>query len=532
MAPREVEQRTSPEELIARVSEKFRIMRVSAKHIIDIRSMETKSTACMNVLNSPKGLRRRLTSLTDVQPQLSFDEADANDQSRDDVDRGYHTDPSAHIFRRKHLDEDCPRAIFSDSSPADSSESSEESCEETTLENLVSKGSGLEKEHNLSAALSLYDSAVQGGVVEEDLSVAYLQFRMGVLLWKCGSYEKSLSALKRAHAVFEGEGGMRVRVLAEIYYTLGRTLASLSNRKKARKYFMKALRTIEYDQFVDNNVQQADEELYAKILSSVGSLLVSHGSYEMASSVLDEAITLQRRLHGEHHADIAGTLLVYGSLNEALRQYEFAARCYLQALDIYRNQSSTAYSSNVDVAVTLSNIGWLYYLSHDYSSAKHSYEEALELMIPILGSDHRNVSSLRVQMGMVLAQQGNLKSALKLYRQALEGQRRVLGDEHEDVALTLSLVGSVYKDMGRSNKAAEFTEHSLAIRQQVVGPRTIVVGTTLVQLGQIQMELGDVSSAAMCFATALNIFYEQSLPASDSRVAEASKLLVQVRGSV
>ena len=115
---------------------------------------------------------------------------------------------------------------------------------------------------------------------------------------------------------------MRVRVMAEIYFALGRTLASLSKRNRARKYFMKALRTLEFDQFVDNSVRPEDQELYAKILTQVASLLVSNGAYEMASKVLDEAITLQRDILGPDHADIAGTLLVYGFLNEALHHYE------------------------------------------------------------------------------------------------------------------------------------------------------------------------------------------------------------------
>eukprot|EP00977_Amphora_coffeiformis_P022258 scaffold10697_cov151-Amphora_coffeaeformis.AAC.1 len=472
--------------------------------------------------------RRRLTSLTDVQPQASFDEEDISPSPnsprghRDDVDRGYHTDPCIATIRKYEDEQSHRRPSVVE---IDSSESTEDSYEDCTLEDLLRRGTGLEQSQGVQAALSLYDQAVQDGLVEEALNIAYLEYKMGTLLWKCGSYKKSLSLLKRSLRAFESEGGLRVREIAEIYFAIGRTLASLSNRKKARKYYMKALRTLEYDQFVENRVNPNDQKLYAKILAQVASLLAGHGNYVIASGVLAEAITLQRQVLGPEHTDIAGTLLVYGALNEALRQYEYAAKCYLDALEIYRNNTSNTIFSNVDISVTLSNVGWLFYLTHDYANALHSYEEALELAIPVLGEQHRNVSSLRVQMGMVYAQQGNLKTALRTYRQALEGQRAVLGDEHEDVALTLALVGSVYKEMGKLRKAAEFTEHALSMRRTIMGPDSVVVGTTLVQLGQVYVAMGEPVAASDCFLNALAAYHVNGLPVTDPRVVEAREPL-------
>lgn len=502
--------------------------------------------------------RRRLTSQTDVViSQFSFEEdkepapptaqgqvrstafpqndpdEEEDEEIRDGValgDKGYHADPCNNMSVRRGPMSERIGSWLMDPEPVESSESSEEeSIEECVLGEILSKGRGLEREEGLGEALALYKSAVREGLVEECLNVAYLEYRMGTLLWKCGSYEKSLALLKRAKDVFEREGGMHVHVLAEIYFALGRSLASLCHRKRARRYFMKALRNLEYDQFVDNIVRSEDQELYARILTQVACLLISHGGYEMASEVLSEAITMQRSILGPQHLDIAATLLVYGSLNEALHQYEYAAKCYLEALEIYRSNKSTSFASNVDISVALSSIGWLFYLTQDYSSALHSYEEALELVVPILGDTHRNVSSLRVQMGMVYAQQKQYKGAVKIYRKALQGQRTVLGDQHEDVALTLALVGSVYKDLGKHRKALEFTQRALSIRQQLDGFASTRVGMTFAQLGHIYLEMGEIAAASHCFTSTLTTFYEQSLPSADSRVADAQECMARIR---
>lgn len=522
---------------------KFRnptVGKAESPNIFDMRGMTNSPQTSFDEENMAGKTRRRLTSLTDVQPQASFDDDDLPPGShsplghQDDVDRGYHTDPclakSRLICEFDHDDHSRPNGSpGSRIETIESSESSEES-NECSLEEILRRGTGLEQSQGVQAALSLYDQAVQDGLLEGALDIAHLEYKMGWLLWKCGSYEKSLSVLKRALHVFESEGGLRVREIAEIHFALGRTLASLGNRKKARKYYMKALRTLEYDQFVDNSVNPENQELSAKILAQVASLLVSHENYDMASGVLNEAITIQRQVLGPHHTDIAGTLLVYGALNEALYRYEYAAKCYLDALEIYRNTTSTTIFSNVDISVTLSNVGWLFYLTNDYANALHSYEEALELAIPVLGEQHRNVSSLHVQMGMVYAQRGDLKMALRTYREALNGQRAILGDEHEDVALTLALVGFVYMEMGKLRKAAEFTEHALSMRKAIMGPNSVVVGMTLVQLGQVYTDMEESVAAANCFSSALATYHVNGLPVTDPRVTEARESLSQMGG--
>ena len=476
--------------------------------------------------------RRRLTSVTDVQPQSSFDD-DENTPSYSliehgaEVDRGYHTDPCIVTIHRKSETELRSRgsALVE---PFDSTESSEESYEDYAFQQLLLKGAGLERNDGCQAALAFYHQALQQGVFEETLNIAHLEYKIGTLLWKRGSYEKSLKSLKRSLRAFESEGGLCVRIIAEICFLIGRNLNSLGNRRRARKYYMKALRTLEFDQFVENEVRAEDQVLYANILVQVASLLVVNGSYEMASSVLGEAITLQRHLLGPEHSDIARTLLVYGSLNEALRQYEYAAKCYLDALDIFGNDTSCDMSSAVDISVTLSNVGWLFYLTENYASSLRSYEEALQMIIPVLGEDHRNVASLRVHVGMVHAQQGNLKTALKTYRRALKSQRSILGDDHEDVALTLALVGSAYKQWGKHIKAVEFLQHALSIRQKVLEFNSVVVGCTFVELGVVYMEMGELSHASYSFSEALAIFHENGVPLTDTRVVEARECLSMI----
>ena len=522
---------TVPEVSVVCMSKKIQNSAVGtdSHHIFGMKGMSTSPHEAFEMsTQSMSKPRRRMTSLTDVQGQASFDDEDISPSSssprghRGEDDRGYHTDPCIVKVRKDENEQSHRRPSVVE---IESSESTEDIYEDCTLEDLLRRGTGLEQSQGVQAALCLYDQAVQDGLIEEALNIAYLEYKMGSLLWKCGTYEKSLSILKRSLRVFESEGGLRVREIAEIYFAIGRTLASLSNRNKARKYYMKALRTLEYDRFVENNDNLIDQGLYAKILAQVASLLIGHGNYDVASGVLSEAITLQRQVLGPHHTDIATTLLVYGSLNEALHQYEYAAKCYLDALAIYRKNTSNTISSNVDISVTLSNVGWLFYLTHDYTNALHSYEEALELALPVLGDQHRNVSSLRVQMGMVYAQQGHLKTALRTYRQAVEGQRAVLGDEHEDVALTLALVGSVYKGLGKLRKAAEFTEHALSLRRKITGPDSVVVGTTLFQLGQVYNAMGEPVAASNCFSSALTVYLRNGLPATDPRVVEAREPL-------
>jgi tetratricopeptide (TPR) repeat protein len=159
-----------------------------------------------------------------------------------------------------------------------------------------------------------------------------------MLLWKLGDYPKSLKRLKEARDVYEQDGGLQSEILVEIYSALGKVAFSTGNLYQAKRYYVKALRTIEFDCLLEGESQHI-QLLQAKVLRLLGNVLLAVGGNtdKMANAIM-EALRVQHRITGCWHGDYASTLLTLGQLHEAQGAFASAAGIYLDALDIYRSQ--------------------------------------------------------------------------------------------------------------------------------------------------------------------------------------------------
>lgn len=383
---------------------------------------------------------------------------------------------------------------------------------------------------DLTGSINYLLQVLQSRILQEPLRKAYLFYWLGKLYWKAGNYRSSLHYLKRARSTYESEGdGLQSEVLIEIYCAMGQVAISTSHWHHAQKYYTQALRAIDFDGLVEGTRSRTRQMqlLQAKVMRQLGFLLLKLGIQEhsvlsKAEAAIHQALQLQQQLLGIWHVDFGSTLLVLGQLYEQRGDFVNAAGTYLDALDIFRNAKSLSGSCHTDMGVALSRIGWLYYISRQFSEALEVYKEASDSLISRLGPSHPNLASLYVQIGLVLKEQRKYSRALKHFKKAIKIQRSVFGDTHECTAQTLLHIASVYKhDSSRIFKAIDCISHALYIRTSVIGEWHISNVQVWVELGRTQQIAGLHKESLGSVKTALDICYKNSLPSHHDLVREA-----------
>ncbi len=202
------------------------------------------------------------------------------------------------------------------------------------------------------------------------------------------------------------------------------------------------------------------------------------------------------------------TLNNIGEVYYLLGERQKALEYHNQALPIRRSVGDRP-----GEATTLNNIGEVYSSLGERQKALEYYNQALPI--------HRSVGNRSGEaatlngIGMVYNSLGERQKALDYYNQALP-IRRSVGDRSGE-AKTLSNIGSVYSSLGEKQKALDYYNQALAI-QRSVGNRS-GEATTLNNIGLVYSSLGERQKALE--------YYNQALPIQRSvgnRPGEATTL--------
>ena len=185
---------------------------------------------------------------------------------------------------------------------------------------------------------------------------------------------------------------------------------------------------------------QLESETSALLLARTAYYLYERGRYSEAEPLYQQALEMRKRLLGEEHPDVAGSL---------------------------------------------NNLAGLYRSQGRYSEAEPLYQQALEMRKRLLGEEHPSVATSLNDLALLYDSQGRYSEAEPLYQQALEMRKRLLGPEHPDVATSLSNLAELYNSQGRYAEAEPLYQQALQILEQQLGaehPNTVTVRNNLESL--------------------------------------------------
>ena len=215
-------------------------------------------------------------------------------------------------------------------------------------------------------------------------------------------------------------------------------------------------------------IQQVPEADAARAMSTIGAELSDLNQFNGAKKAYSKALETFRRLAKANPAaydlDVAMTLNNLGNLHYKTNDYAHAAEKFAEALEIFRQQSATHPTYEPLVADTLNNLGNCHMEINDYAQAAEEYVEAWEIYHrldaayptaydPYVATTLDNMGKLCRKMdGPAPATAEKLTEFLKIYRRLSTADPAAYEPK---VAQTLNKLGTCHMETNEYVQAAE-----------------------------------------------------------------------------
>jgi serine/threonine-protein kinase len=281
---------------------------------------------------------------------------------------------------------------------------------------------------------------------------------------------------------------------------------------------------------------QEQPEVRAELMDTIGRVYCTLGLPDRAEPLLEEALTLRRRLLPADAPEVADSLQNLAWLYHQKGDYPRAESCYREALARRRQSGADA----MPISTTLFTLGWLLADQEDFEAAEALFQEAIDLRRGARGDGHRDVAV--AQCGLVACRiaRGDYQGAWGLYVQAAAVLFPADGDQSLVRSITLfqrallseyAAPQSTLLRQGTNRLAEQWLKESLALAKKVVGERHPFVALVLHELGLTLMEEKKNEEAEQCFRECLQVVKPYGLEHPKITLLLANySLLLQRRG--
>jgi tetratricopeptide (TPR) repeat protein len=323
--------------------------------------------------------------------------------------------------------------------------------------------------------------------------------------------------------------------------------------------------TVTAREMLDKGAARIDRDLAkqpairATLMDTVGTVYMGLGLYGQARKSLDGAVATRRLNQVADPQALAVSLEHEGDLLTAQADFGAAEKAYRDAIAILSARSDR--QSQVELAKTLYGLGSMYELKGSYDDADRSLREALDRQHKLYGSTHGEIARTQKVLARVIAEKGDLNSAIplmrevlamqrelrgtephpdlaedindlaalldahgdydeseKLFLEAIAMKRRLLGEKHPEIAIGMHNLAMTLQDKGDLVRAESMHRQALAMQRELLGEVHPDVAIALNDLAFVQYDRGDTRGALATERESLAV-YEKLFPADNPEVA-------------
>ena len=244
---------------------------------------------------------------------------------------------------------------------------------------------------------------------------------------------------------------------------------------------------------------KAQPEVEADLRLTLGGVYRDLGDYPKAEAMLQQALAIRKKLHGEKSLPVASVLDQLGQVLHRMGKSGEAEADYRQALAI---REELAGHESLDVASSLTHLGSLLRNVNKRDEAEAKLREGLALRRRLLPPDHPEIANSLSDFGIVLGAQGKREEAEPLHREALALRRKIFPPDHPQIADSLMQLGATLDLRGNYAEAETNILAALAIQQKVLGDHRDTANT-LDRLGVLLVKENRLPEAEQRFRESL-----------------------------
>lgn len=250
------------------------------------------------------------------------------------------------------------------------------------------------------------------------------------------------------------------------------------------------------------DAHEIQTEAAARLCNQAGCYLFERGRYAEAELFSRPALTIQEKVLGPDHPDVANSLNNLAALLASQGKPTEAESLHRRALAIWERVLEPDHPA---VATSLNNLAGLLRVQGKLAEAEPLYRHSLAIREKVLGPDHPSLATSLNSLALLLEDQGKPAEAESLHRRALEIGEKVLGLDHPDVAISLNNLAELLRVQGKLGEAKLLQRRALGIRETVLGPEHPDVATSLNSLSLLLADLGKLAEAEPLQRRALEI---------------------------
>lgn len=247
-----------------------------------------------------------------------------------------------------------------------------------------------------------------------------------------------------------------LKILINIYYTLGRSLTKLKKLQEADQALQRAERIAEERGKMASVTSDECDEIETKISIALARCHAMQQKFASSISYFDKAIDLISRTHGKDSIKLIQVHQDLGKVEQSKGRHanhERAIEMYLQAHSI----AGANYSEGtIELAETARALATAYSNTGDpdgESSAESYLNECLATYQSTYGPEHEKTLEVQDELARLMIRTERYEEALSLLRSTLSPKTEVYGEYSDEVADTYKLMGSVRLSQGDMEKA-------------------------------------------------------------------------------
>jgi tetratricopeptide (TPR) repeat protein/tRNA A-37 threonylcarbamoyl transferase component Bud32 len=240
------------------------------------------------------------------------------------------------------------------------------------------------------------------------------------------------------------------------------------------------------------------------------------GKFAEAIPTLEQKLTLERRMLGSRHPDVASTLEALAGSLVVRGNYGRARPLYEEALAI---RQKTADSDDPRTAGDLNNLAYVLYLTGDPQDALRHYEQALRLnqrLYPAATypNGHPELARSLTNLGLLLQERRDLPRAETYLRQALDMREKLYPpgrypNGRAELTLSVTNLAGVYRAEGKYAEAEPLYRRALEGTQKLFGPAASQTAAAETNLAGLYFDMGSYAQAEPLYRQALEVRKKQ-----------------------
>ena len=243
-----------------------------------------------------------------------------------------------------------------------------------------------------------------------------------------------------------------------------------------------------------------DDKVRAKLMATVGRVLVHLGRPEDAESLLEDSLALRTAIYGERHPDVAESLAALGELRRVQGRITEAEELLRRAIATFQVEAGEEPSSITWAAVSL---GLVLMDQEQFAEAETWLELAGRVRTREYSAGHTGVLVVKGHLALIRFRQERYADAEAILREVLAEQEKRPPDLH--LAFTLNNLGLVLLRLGRADEAEKAFVRTLETRQSMLPSAHPDLAVSFNNLALARYELKLFPQAALDFHEAARL---------------------------